>query len=956
MNNLNKIILLFVFSIAAMLGFWSCTHDGIDDGIDNEKGETAKYIRLELRVPEYKEPTVGESQTKAMTPEMESKLDPEQISIFAFKIAEDGTETFWYQVPIVPNTVVQEEGKITFTAKVIKTSVSEKATLAIFANCVVPSGILVEGVTTKSEFYKKVIYSMPSNDDGNNIWDTNKPIPMWHELFKFDVTEELQSSPTPVHLIRAMGRIDVGLNFKLDGKKFLEEAAGISNFKIKEVNVYRTYEKGLVARNRQVEPNLSVGVVPEGVSRRGDDNPLKYLVQDDTEGRGANSYVREIYVPQAERPASASSKNMHCIVIGGYYNGSDKVSYYRLDFYDDYNEAFPAANRWLSISGNNRYVFNITDVIGPGFATAEQALASEASKDKLEYDLIVWDESIHEMHVQGKYYFGLDNRDLLFGPKSSIEDPSNVFNLKYQTNYPISSTEPITFEWESLKNDPNATPRFEAQWDSSNRSIKIVALTKNETNTVLEDILYVKTGPFVIKVDIKQEYINFKYTIDCSSVNVVGTYRPGYDLDPTKHQIKLSITAADVSINGSDYVIETEPINGIVFKAKGTFNVSAGNLQVANIVLEGEGKLETPVDARTTPFTVKIVSNSSSGSYCEATITPVIAKMRVLTMGSTSDHGYDIARPNVGSNKVITSPNNFGPNDNSIIKVEGFEFIQAQGGTYFGALNATAQKWLQTGGDVTEGGTTNKYLADILCVGYTGLDGLNAAGAKVIADYMKNGGVVLLFIENNTPITSIMNEILSTSVSINSVSNHIRPFVGHSVYKNDTDEKWAEYQFSLMGDPILNGPFGDLRDKQWGEDVAPSKAVISPTLFGNPDIMVYSYAEDLRSASASSAKNGATGFKYETDINSSNLVSLVYFGDGGFVSAGTNGQPYPESGYTLCPFWWNTSTYFPIAKPNYGGTSERSDVYNSQAFCNIMAWAVQRSADLFAKREAAMGR
>lgn len=148
----------------------------------------------------------------------------------------------------------------------------------------------------------------------------------------------------------------------------------------------------------------------------------------------------------------------------------------------------------------------------------------------------------------------------------------------------------------------------------------------------------------------------------------------------------------------------------------------------------------------------------------------------------------------------------------------------------------------------------------------------------------------------------------------------------------------------------MNGPFGDLRDKQWGEDASLAVAIGPASLFENdPNVTIYSYGQSLQQAQNNVVKTMVGAFKYETDKDASEPISLVYFGDGGFVSSGLNATLHKPGG--LCPFWWDTSTFFPVSKPNYGSGA---DVYNSQAFCNILAWAVNRSIELQAKRNAAM--
>ena len=962
--------LLLLVLVVASGSLFSCVSNEYEQGAIKPVPSEG-YMKLQINMPDYRTPDAADKKagTKAMDDIAENTIKIDQLQILVFKENANDT-TFYYQAPVVDGSLqvnAVDPSKATVTIKLVKSETPDTKTfsLMMIANRDLAGITLTEGVTRKEDILQSQKYAMPATGKWNASTGSSEPFPMWGEIVGVKISEQ-EVAAQEIILYRALARIDVGVGFKIVDNNITEEAEGLDHFKITQVNVYRTYDKGYTTPSASIPKPGQTGYspsIPGDAVRRADNEPLAF-----GPFAGANSYIREIYVPEAKLPDSPSNDNMHCIVVGGLYNGTQ--SYYRLDFAEDEDKD---TRVYLPILRNHRYIFNILNVNGIGFDTPEDALKSSAG-GSLEYEVIVWDETIHEMHVQGKYYFGLDNKEISLQAIKTSDKTTNFFDLKYQTNYPATDADGIGFVWENPADpsDPSVSPLFEAKWveKGDKGTIRIVALTTNETNVVLSDVLQVKLGSFRIKVIVNQEYVNFKYTIDCASVVVSGTYKPGYNLDPTKHQIKLGITAEDVSINGSKYVIETEPINGIVFKAEGIFNVTATNLTVEDIILEGEGKLETPLDARTAPFTVKIVSNSSSGSYCEATITPVIAKMRILTIANNAEYGYDLAKVGSGGNKVMTSPNNFGPNDNSIVKIEGLEFIRGYVG--LSILGQTATDWLQNGASVLdEDGVTRKYLADILYVGHDGLYGMSDSDAQLLMTYMKNGGVIVMFNEGAKPVNGTQQLIYagplrmmralfpSATIRLSSAgTNAVIPFVGNDLYKTGTEEEWSEFMYKLQADQVLYGPFGDLRNKQWGEDASHAVAVNAsafPTKIENgqteiiDDISIYSYVTDLKPSSPSLSKEYVTGFKYETDENASNLVSLVFFGDGGFISSNNN-----STGTLHSPFWWNPTTYFPVARPNYNGSGK--GVYNSQTLCNIMTWAIQRSGELYHKREAAMGR
>ncbi len=906
--------------------FSSCTTDHFDDynngnGTVNAEG----YMQITFNLPEFQTPEAPT--TRAMDAKQESAIDKNKLHVFVFN-ADADDNTFMYKAPILTDTYTEDATSrtATVTIKLVKDIASD---IVVVANSDLPENFQVkEKVTTKAEFYEKYKYSMPQEGKWNTTTNTTNNIPMAGTItgktIKENTTEKLK-----IDMRRAMARIDVGLNFEIVDGKLTENASGLDNFKLKEIKVVHTYDEGLVGT---LSTNLEKADIPAGAVRRTSDKPLTFTVPD-----GVNSYVREIYVPQSDQPLESGKvdhSKIHTLIVSGYNQGSTEATYYRMDFAEmDKSDNLV----FMDIAGNYRYVFNITQVNGPGFSSYEEALLSTPFASGITYEVIAWDESIHEMHVQGKYHFGLDNREITLKEKSTAEESENLKVITYQTNYPISDTDGITFEWENKGAD-----YFNVEWSEKGDKkgkITITAKTTNETNTVLTDVLHVKLGCFTIKVTVKQEYINFKYTLNCETVKVFGTYRPGQELntisaDPPTHRIELTITAEDSSILGSKYEIYTEPIYGIEFKAEGTFNSLT-----EKVVLKGEGMLNTPEEGRTTPFTVTIRSNSSSDSYCEATINPVLSKMKIVTMASTNKYGYDVGESGRGANYVFTHPNNFGPYDYSRIKIEGFEFIQCAKKDLDHSLDPEA-KALITG---SEG-----ELADILYLAYGGAP--SKEDGECIRSYLEKGGVVVAFLQEPDPTQNLLNGVFSPKkigFHSNDGSGGVFPFPGNKVYKDEfipisdkEEDSWEWYYESLLADPILNGPFGNICDKQWADDASLADLLTLPKVEG---ITVYTTGNMLNKKSQGEDK--VSGFRYQTDD-----ISLVFFTDGGVMSSEIRNNSPSEDGSTLCPFWWDPTDAFPTPKTGYRG----HEVYNSQLFMNIMAWAVNRSVELRPKRDAAL--
>lgn len=910
--------------------FSACSERGLEEVPVPNTGKDG-YVKIEFTTPDLKQSIAN---TRAMNEAAESDIDVDNLSILVFN--DDKTKTLNYIAPIVKNSIQKENNKTTITVKLTKTK--DQMQVVAIANHNL-SNDLIEGQTTLDQFLKSLEFNMPIGNGNNNIWNTSetdyKRIPMYGKISVDGISET--NKTLNIKLFRALARIDVGLNFELspDGSKgpYTEVGKGLNNFDLKEVYVFRTYEKGYIAPSKTdfgATPS-----VPEGAKRRGHDEPLIYQVDDNS----ADAFVREIYLPEADKTESLSNtevnNEIHTIVIGGSFEGGP-TTFYRLDFAQD---ATDNTRNFLPILRNHRYVFNILSVRSPGFTSYEKALKSTPTTN-LDYELVEWDETIHETHVNGKHYFGLDNREITFGavrPKDSGDDEEeNSISLKYQTNFPLTQEQPMILEWENPEDPamPSTSSNFKAEWLPNQKKIKITRRNSNETNKLISEVLHAKFGTFDIKVNVNQDYIIFEYLLNCETVMVEGSYLVNQTLGST-HKINLSITTDKNYMVGRTYRISTPKVNGIYFESTGTIN----KVGVQNITLQGHGKLRASEDgsdqsAYIDPFTIQINSNSSSGSFCEATITPIQKMVTILTMGVNTGYGYNLS-DELASRKVLESPRKFGPNDNSIVKTLGFDIIDG-GNSFSSNLDY-----------IRPGGKNGKH-ADILHFGYT--DYIDSNEIPLVLEFLKNGGVLLYFTEfygtNNTVkfIEQIMGiNNVRTEFKVN---NKCYPMMGHTAILGAQDSPgWTAGIEELRKDPILNGPFGDLTDKQWGADVGGTNI-----LFGLPKdlkgLTIHSPGQHLEGNNLDSSDKGSvSSFRYQTED-----YNFVYNGDGGFTSQSSAPDKGNWTSSTICPFIYDGTTLEPIPKPGFG--THRQDAYNSQYFCNMMAWAIDRanSAELQQKK------
>lgn len=225
--------------------------------------------------------------------------------------------------------------------------------------------------------------------DGS-MWPTDgtRKLPLYGETIgTFDSNV---FSVKTVSLIRPLARIDVGVNitsragdlYDLDNMAGSRPARG-GDFYLSSVTVHAGSRSIQVAPDaaaydpaagKVTAPSLT-GAVPYAVSPGFTPNPPN-----------AKTYMlsREIYVPECSGKTDDNSQSVF-LIVGGYYNGSSSVTYYRIDLYDPGADPAaatgPTAANRFDLLRNYAYVVDIRQVKGPGYPDPEQAAQAKPVND-----------------------------------------------------------------------------------------------------------------------------------------------------------------------------------------------------------------------------------------------------------------------------------------------------------------------------------------------------------------------------------------------------------------------------------------------------------------------------------------------------------------------------------------------------------------------------------------------
>lgn len=197
-------------------------------------------------------------------------------------------------------------------------------------------------------------------------------------------------------LIRAVARVDIGIGTKKtnpDGST-TSWIKGNVPFTMTEIQIWQAGQK--YTYMPAVE-NYHWTTTADGTASK------KIVIDRPSEAPGApitktyngTSYITDstyclgkIYLPEADLQWGNVYDNQHtsrlAIIVGGYYNNSPNLSYYRVDFTND------NSGDKMNILRNHIYQFSITKVADTGYATAELAYNSVPRNISFTANLTAW--------------------------------------------------------------------------------------------------------------------------------------------------------------------------------------------------------------------------------------------------------------------------------------------------------------------------------------------------------------------------------------------------------------------------------------------------------------------------------------------------------------------------------------------------------------------------------------
>lgn len=391
-----KKILKYVFALPALLVFSGCVKD-TTDAVPKSDGKT---ITLRLDMPNL------QPGPRALDPAAGDENRIDDITILAF--TEKGADLVYEYT--AENIRQSASGNIlTLTATV--RSLQKPQVFAIIVNgaAELAAAGIIRPQETLDDIQKRLITTTgagewPAKNNGSSDFTA---FPMYARTTPTVVTTgtgNIGSFP----LIRAVAKVNVTLD------------PSVGNFNLAQAMLfnyttagYTTYENSALSGNK-----VTLAAVPAIGNHGGD--PIKeptVLYEADYVNDTRGEIVNAIYTFESPAITSEADKTKGtALVVAGYYNGSQDLSYYRIDLKDDTEVSTNISSPLLR---NHSYNVEIASVTGAGYG---EAIDAYKGGSQLSARITAWNEAVQDIS-EGQYTLKVSN-DVIYLDGEAFNDVS----------------------------------------------------------------------------------------------------------------------------------------------------------------------------------------------------------------------------------------------------------------------------------------------------------------------------------------------------------------------------------------------------------------------------------------------------------------------------------------------------------------------------------------------------
>lgn len=438
-----------------MAGLISCT-DGLERIEDGNTVDREVVVRLVVA-----RPYSGEMGNGKTVSDPETEINEIQILVF-----EEGK--YSYRVPGI--SITNSGATASFSARLLASD--KMLDLYIVANATADVLANEPEVGDTEEKIRVKLFSTFSIDG------SFAALPMFG---RYNLPSGLQANQLKeidgVRMLRAIARVDVLVG-------------DVSSFELVSIQAYRANDRIQLVSDQETIP-VSVPSVP-AESRMIVNTEVKEVV--------GNQSVAEVYLPESVSPAESEwVTGATCIIVGGKYEGSGQVTYYRIDF--DPNNTNGSFGQILR---NHRYVFTVRSVAGPGWPSADEAANNRSAQINLEIE--AWDESTTDMYFDTEHHFGVSTREIVLGSKQN-----SVMTMSVNTD-----VRDYTLQWSDEQGNVSGIPAgtltnldFKVEKTVLGDRLVVTALQDNrEGKTDRTGYFVITANRWKILITIRQPFVN----------------------------------------------------------------------------------------------------------------------------------------------------------------------------------------------------------------------------------------------------------------------------------------------------------------------------------------------------------------------------------------------------------------------------------------------------------------
>lgn len=405
-----------LFVLLAFL--WSCSEEGTIEILPQESKDI--NISFKMEVP----PSGGLRSLNGDNTGDEIRIDV--VNILAF--VNSGNDEKYYFTYSATDVLKEGSGaELKITAKVKQ--YPSKQIFLIFCNAA--NEIAAANILPNEEL-DNVIARIKCGNDGAGEWlakingtSAFNPFPMYTRTTA-KVVSEADNNLGEFPLVRMLARADITLK------------DDVYNFNLVDARVYNRTVYGYVAFdlsgwNSVGKVATTAAVPPENdFTGRPDILPPTVIYNADFTPDVKGAIRRSIYLFESKGVTETDRLKGTAIVVGGNYNDSEKITYYRIDIK---TEATPTGYVSQDILRNHWYQIEIQSVSGPGYEDPDEAYKGI---NYISAKIVPWNLAFQKVVATDQYWLNVSRDELVIpyvveGAMNTMED------IEMVTNYDISS-------------------------------------------------------------------------------------------------------------------------------------------------------------------------------------------------------------------------------------------------------------------------------------------------------------------------------------------------------------------------------------------------------------------------------------------------------------------------------------------------------------------------------------